>query len=97
MESIVLLKNKNDILPLKENKINSIAILGPLANEIYKDWYCGTPPYKVTLLDGVKNKLINKDIKFHNGNDIVKLSIDNEPLFNNNFRKCAIGDLVVLL
>jgi len=58
LESIVLLKNKNDILPLKENKINSIAILGPLANEIYKDWYCGTPPYKVTLLDGVKNKLI---------------------------------------
>lgn len=91
LESIVLLKNKNDILPLKENKINSIAILGPLANEIYKDWYCGTPPYKVTLLDGVKNKLINKDIKFHNGNDIVKLSIDNEPLFNNNFEMCNWG------
>lgn len=91
LESIVLLKNKNDILPLKEDKINSIAILGPLANEIYKDWYCGTPPYKVTLLDGVKNKLINKDIKFHNGNDIVKLSIDNEPLFNNNFEMCNWG------
>ncbi|MBQ8997399.1 MAG: glycoside hydrolase family 3 C-terminal domain-containing protein, partial [Clostridium sp.] len=60
LESIVLLKNENNILPLKEDKINSLAILGPLANEIYRDWYCVTPPYKVTMLDGIKNKLINK-------------------------------------
>ena len=91
LESIVLLKNENNILPLKEDKINSIAILGPLANEIYRDWYCGTPPYKVTMLDGIKNKLINKDIKFHNGNDIVKLSVNNEHLFNNNFEICDWG------
>lgn len=91
LESIVLLKNKDNVLPINKDKINSIAILGPLANELYRDWYCGTPPYKVTVLDGIKNKLINKDIKFHNGNDIVKLSVNNKQLFNNNFEMCTWG------
>lgn len=32
-ESIVLLKNKNNILPLDKNKVKSIAVIGELANE----------------------------------------------------------------
>jgi beta-glucosidase len=54
LESIVLLKNEKDFLPLQKDSIKSIAVVGPLADTIAWDWYGGTPPYKVTPLDGIK-------------------------------------------
>ena len=90
LESIVLLKNENNTLPLDKDKINSISIIGPLADEIYRDWYCGTPPYKVTILDSLKNQLNNASINFHTGNDIIKLSANNITL-ENNFELCDWG------
>jgi beta-glucosidase len=56
-KSIVLLKNKNSLLPLRKNKIKSIAIIGPSANKVISDWYSGTPPYNVNILNGIKNAL----------------------------------------
>ncbi len=63
-KTIVLLKNLNNILPLDKNKINSIAVIGPLANKVLLDWYSGTPPYTVTPLEGIKNK-VGKNIKVY--------------------------------
>jgi beta-glucosidase len=57
LESVVLLKNENNFLPLKKDGIKSIAVVGPLANTVEWDWYGGTPPYKVTPLDGIKAAL----------------------------------------
>ena len=57
LESVVLLKNENNFLPLKKDSIKSIAVVGPLANTVEWDWYGGTPPYKVTPLDGIKAAL----------------------------------------
>jgi beta-glucosidase len=54
LESVVLLKNEKDFLPLKKDAVKSIAVIGPLADTIAWDWYGGTPPYKVTPLDGIK-------------------------------------------
>jgi beta-glucosidase len=54
LESVVLLKNDNELLPLDKTKIKSIAVIGPLADSVHWDWYGGTPPYKVTPLDGIK-------------------------------------------
>jgi beta-glucosidase len=54
LESVVLLKNEKNILPLKKDAIKSIAVIGPEANTVHWDWYGGTPPYKVTVLDGIK-------------------------------------------
>ncbi len=53
LESVVLLKN-DGILPLDKTKIKSIAVIGPLADSVHWDWYGGTPPYKVTPLDGIR-------------------------------------------
>ncbi len=53
LESVVLLKN-DGILPLDKTKIKSIAVIGPLADSVHWDWYGGTPPYKVTPLDGIQ-------------------------------------------
>ena len=54
-KSIVLLKNENRLLPLQKTNIKSIAVIGPSANSVISDWYSGTPPYKITILEGLKN------------------------------------------
>jgi beta-glucosidase len=54
-KSIVLLKNENMLLPLNKDKIKSIAVIGPSANSVISDWYSGTPPYKISILKGIKN------------------------------------------
>lgn len=36
---------------------SKLAVIGPLSDVWYKDWYSGVPPYYVTPLDGVKNAL----------------------------------------
>lgn len=62
-QSIVLLKNENNTLPLSK-KIKKIAIIGPNAdNKIaVLGNYNGTPSYVSTILDGIKTKL-GKDVE----------------------------------
>lgn len=59
VKSIVLLKNENKILPLKKNEIKSIAVIGPAANSVISDWYGGNPPYRISILKGLKDALGN--------------------------------------
>jgi beta-glucosidase len=56
-KSIVLLKNSANLLPLDKKSLQSIAVIGPRANEVLLDWYSGTPPYAITPLEGIKNAL----------------------------------------
>ncbi len=56
-ESVVLLKNENQLLPLDKGNVKTIAVIGPSANLVISDWYSGTPPYRVTALAGIKNLL----------------------------------------
>jgi beta-glucosidase len=55
LESVVLLKNSNSLLPLKKDAIKSIAIIGPLADSVHWDWYGGIPPHAITPLQGIKD------------------------------------------
>lgn len=57
-ESIVLLRNADNILPLKKS-IKSIAVIGPNANnkEVLYGNYNGFPSQTVTPLDGIKNNV----------------------------------------
>jgi beta-glucosidase len=56
-ESIVLLKNDGGLLPLDKAHVKSIAVIGPAANDVFIDWYAGIPPYTVTPLEGIRNKV----------------------------------------
>lgn len=56
LESVVLLKNEKNFLPLDKKTIHSIAVIGPLANVVHWDWYGGTPPYAVTPLKGIQDE-----------------------------------------
>lgn len=55
-QSIVLLKNKNKILPFSK-KIKTIAVIGPNADdtEILLGNYNGEPAHVISLLEGIKN------------------------------------------
>jgi len=56
-ESIVLLKNSDGLLPLDKSKLRSIAVIGPFGDSVLVDWYSGMPPYAVTPLEGIRNKV----------------------------------------
>ncbi len=64
--SVVLLKNEKETLPLKREQTNSLAVIGPLADVWYKDWYCGIPPYSVSVLEGMKKAYPATDITYEN-------------------------------
>jgi beta-glucosidase len=61
-KSIVLLKN-NGILPLKKNKIKSIAVIGPNADEYQPGIYSGYPNVRINPLQGIKEKAASLGIK----------------------------------
>ena len=56
--TITLLKNANGTLPLDRSTLSHIAVIGPRADQVVRDWYGGTPAYPyVTGLQGILNKL----------------------------------------
>ncbi len=71
-KSIVLLKNKNNILPLSKN-IKTLAVIGPNADnwEALVGNYNGMPKNPVTVLTGLKNKLKNTQILFAEGSNLA--------------------------
>jgi beta-glucosidase len=56
LESIVLLKNDNKILPLQKS-LKTIAVIGADAVEARLGGYSGPGNGKINILDGIKNKL----------------------------------------
>ena len=70
-KSVVLLKNSTNLLPLHISKIKSIAVIGPRANEVLLDWYSGTPPYAVTILQGIKNAVGREVEVFYAASDAM--------------------------
>jgi beta-glucosidase len=56
-EAIVLLKNRNNLLPLDKSALKSIAVVGQRSNDVAWDWYSGAYPYSITPLDGIRNKV----------------------------------------
>jgi len=73
-ESIVLLKNEQQLLPLTK-QLSAVAVVGPLADVVYRDWYAGTLPYKVSILDAVKKKLEHANVTHTSSNDHVTLAL----------------------
>ncbi|MGF7144212.1 beta-glucosidase [Anaerotaenia torta] len=83
-ESVCLLKNEDNILPLHGNKIRSLAVIGPNADEIYHQLGDYTPPVRgeagITVLKGIKEFLkSNKEdvtVKFSKGCGLIKKEED---------------------
>jgi beta-glucosidase len=56
-EAAVLLKNDQRTLPLDASATKNVAVIGPLENTLYSDWYGGVMPYKVTPLQGITERV----------------------------------------
>jgi beta-glucosidase len=102
-ESIVLLKNVDRFLPLEKTKLRSIAVVGPYADRVALDWYSGTPPYAVSALDGIKNKVGSAvQVNFAPDNadgaaariastaDVAIVVVGNHPTCNAGWAKCPL-------
>ncbi len=71
-KSIILLKNKDNVLPLSKD-IKTLAVIGPNADnwEALIGNYNGIPKHPFTVLDGIKNKLKNTEILFAEGSHLA--------------------------
>lgn len=74
-ESAVLLKNDDHFLPLEKGK--KIAVAGPWADVWYKDWYCGIPPYSVTIKEGIQNAGMAEEVRCFDGYDRIRIRTAN--------------------
>lgn len=73
LAQMVLLENDDDALPLGED--GSVAVVGPLSDTLYEDWYSGTMPYRVTALDGLTGRLGAEQVTTSEGVDSVALRV----------------------
>ncbi|MGL4229711.1 MAG: glycoside hydrolase family 3 N-terminal domain-containing protein [Tannerellaceae bacterium] len=78
-ESIVLLKNENNLLPLKKEQLQSLALIGPNADKVQFGDYSITKnnDYGVTILEGLKTYIGDKfPVNYAEGCGITSLSKD---------------------
>ena len=84
-ESMVLLQNTNNILPLKGNE--KIALVGPNANDSIMQWgnYNGYPSHTVTLLEGLKSYIPADNFIYEHGCDRTETTT-----LKSTFSQCSI-------
>jgi len=56
-ETITLLKNADNLVPLNPSKIKSIAVIGPNADRELLGGYSGRPKFYTSLLEGIRTKV----------------------------------------
>ncbi len=100
-ESIVLLKNAGETLPLHSG-LKSIAVIGPLADRVALDWYSGTPPFAVTPLEGIRTHAKGANVTYSDGSNLITAAqaaknaevalviVGNHPTCDAGWFKCAL-------
>jgi beta-glucosidase len=71
-EQVILLKNTG-LLPLYEDTSKKVAVIGPIGDKNYMDWYTGYSDYNISVVDGLKELLGDKNIIYDNSYDHVAL------------------------
>jgi beta-glucosidase len=101
-ESTVLLKNENNTLPLDRTKLKTIAVIGPFTTDVQLDWYSGTPPYNVSIVQGIKEAAKNATVLYADGSnieeakalakkaDVVIAVVGNHPTCNAGWDECPV-------
>jgi beta-glucosidase len=102
-ESIVLLKNEGNLLPLKAAALKRIAVIGPLADKVALDWYSGTPPFAITPLAGIRARAgKTAEVTYVDGSDyaaaadlagkadVAVVIIGNHPTCDAGWAKCPL-------
>ncbi|WP_339321653.1 glycoside hydrolase family 3 N-terminal domain-containing protein [Paenibacillus sp. FSL W8-0194] len=100
LEGIVLLKNKDRMLPLSKDGAGKIAVIGPNADNMYNqlgDYTSPQPRQKVsTVLDGIRNRLAHapERVLYAPG---CRIKDDSREGFDTAVETAAKADVVVLV
>lgn len=102
-ESLVLLKNEGNLLPLDKKKLKTIGIIGPNADNrrALVGNYEGTASRYVTVLEGIEDYLSNEDVRifYSEGCHLYKNAISNLSTGNDRLSEvravCEHSDIVV--
>jgi beta-glucosidase len=102
-ESVVLLKNEGNTLPLDRKRLKTIAVIGPWADQVLLDWYSGTPPYAVSSLQGIQEAAgAGVKVSFSDGSnaqeaaalarsaDVAIVIVGNHPTCNAGWDQCPV-------
>ena len=100
LESAILLKNEQQLLPIDLSKVSSIAVIGPNADEIYHQLGDYTPPLRegegITVLRGIKDyiKVSGRtiEVRFAKGCELMEGSEDEREKAVELAKEC---DLVI--
>lgn len=108
-ESITLLKNENNILPLELKKINKLAVVGPNADRGILGGYSGVPKYETSFLAGIEARVGDQaEIVYSEGckitvggswqeDEVVKADPDeNRKLIEEAKKTVSDADVIVL-
>lgn len=80
-ESMVLLKNQNNVLPIKKDQYKKIAVIGPFGNINLLGDYSGQPSKNISIVQGLRNKGIN--VSYAQG---VKITANGDSISQNNYQ-----------
>jgi beta-glucosidase len=85
-QSMTLLQNKGNVLPLSKS-IKKIAVIGPNADNKEMMWgnYNGTPVNTITILGGIRSALSARKVFYTSGCDMVDTMVT-----ENAFGQCSI-------
>lgn len=101
-ESIVLLKNQNYTLPLDRAKLKSISVIGPWTNEVLLDWYSGTPPYTMSIVQAIRDAASGANVLYSDGSNVAEAQslarkadlaivvVGNHPTCNAGWDQCPV-------
>ena len=86
LQTMTLLQNKNEVLPL-DKKVKKIAFIGPNVDNEPMMWgnYNGTPRQTITILDGIKSRLKKNQVVTFKGCDLV-----NGQTLDSYFDQCSM-------
>ena len=98
-ESMVLLKNEKNTLPLNDDKIKKIALIGPNADNGHTQLanYYGTPSRTITTYESLRQRYGDRmKINYIKGVDIVK-KLDDAPTFAKIAAEAGKNDVIIFV
>jgi len=79
-QSIVLLQNRGDLLPLDKTKLKRIAVIGPLADRLIMNGYNGKAGKTVTPLQGIQDQVAQStEVLYAVGGIVIDPSPKDKP------------------
>ncbi len=98
-ESIVLLKNLNNHLPLSKNAIHNILVMGPNSNnsQVLLSNYEGIPSKNTTILQAIEEYLKDSPVSVHNSSVCSSRSCSTQKVFASVAEIARNADYIIMV